>query len=82
MHNLAYKLPKSAALSVSVRKPSFLPSQSEIAEGYVSIAVYLFIYLFIYLFMFVYALYSPINSKSIQPNRMTFGEMIGYYPHQ
>jgi hypothetical protein len=51
-----------------------LPSQSEIAEGYVSIAVYLCLH--------VYALYSPINSKSIQPNRMTFGEMIGYYPHQ
>ena len=32
-------------------------------------------------FIYLYALYSPINSKNIQPNRMTFGEMIGYYPH-
>ena len=55
-----------------------LPSQSEIAEGYVLIRVYLFIYLFIYL----YALFYSLNSKSIQPNRMTFGGMIGYYPHQ
>ena len=38
--------------------------------------------LFMFLCLHVYALYSPINSKSIQPNRMTFGEMIGYYPHQ
>jgi len=43
----------------------------ENAEGYVLIAVYLFIYL--------YACYSH-NSKSIQPNHMKFGGMIGYYP--
>jgi len=42
----------------------------ENAEGYVLIAVYLYIYL--------YACYSH-NSKSIQPNRMKFGGMIGYY---
>jgi len=47
----------------------------ENAEGYVLIAVYLFIYSFIYL----YACYSQ-NSKSIKPNRMKFGRMIGYYP--
>jgi len=47
----------------------------ENAEGNVLIAVYLFIYLFIYL----YACYSH-NSKSIKPNRMKFGRMIGYYP--
>jgi len=40
-------------------------------EGCVVIAVYLLIYL--------YACYSH-NSKSIKPNRMTFGGMIGYYP--
>jgi len=39
-------------------------------EGYVLIGVYLFIYL--------YACYSQ-NSKSIEPNRMKFGGMIGYY---
>jgi len=44
---------------------------AENAEGYVLIAVYLFIYL--------YACYSH-NSKSIKPNRMKFGGMIGYYP--
>jgi len=44
-----------------------LPSQN--AEGYVLIAVYLFIYL--------YVCYSH---KSIKPNRMKFGGMIGYYP--
>jgi len=43
----------------------------ENAEGYVLIAVYLFIYL--------YACYSQ-NTKSIKPNRMKFGGMIGYYP--
>jgi len=43
----------------------------ENAEGNVLIAVYLFIYL--------YACYSH-NSKSIKPNRMKFGGMIGYYP--
>jgi len=43
----------------------------ENAEGYVLIAVYLFIYL--------YACYSH-NTKSIKPNRMKFGGMIGYYP--
>jgi len=43
----------------------------ENAEGYVLIAVYLFIYL--------YACYSH-KSKSIKPNRMKFGGMIGYYP--
>jgi len=41
------------------------------AEGYVLIAVYLFIYL--------YACYSH-YSNSIEPNRMKFGGMIGYYP--
>jgi len=40
------------------------------AGGYVLIAVYLFIYL--------YACYSH-NSKSIKPNRMKFGGMVGYY---
>jgi len=39
----------------------------ENAEGYVLIAIYL------------YACYSQ-NSKSIEPNRMKFGGMIGYYP--
>jgi len=39
--------------------------------GFILIAVYLFIYL--------YASYSH-NSKSIKPNRMQFGGMIGYYP--
>jgi len=39
----------------------------ENAEGYVWIAIYL------------YACYSH-NSKSIKPNHMTFGGMIGYYP--
>jgi len=39
--------------------------------GYVLIAVYLFIYL--------YACYSH-NKKSLKPNRMKFGGMIGYYP--
>jgi len=43
----------------------------ENAEGNVLIAVYLFIYL--------YPCYSQ-NSKSIEPNRMKFGGMIGYYP--
>jgi len=43
----------------------------ENAEGYVLIAVYLLIYL--------YACYSH-NSKSIKPNRMKFGGMIGYHP--
>jgi len=43
----------------------------ENAEGYVLIAVYLFIYLC--------ACYSH-NTKSIKPNRMKFGGMIGYYP--
>jgi len=43
----------------------------ENAEGYVLIAVYLFIHL--------YACYLH-NSKSIKPNRMKFGGMIGYYP--
>jgi len=43
----------------------------ENAEGYVLIAVYLFIYL--------YACSSH-NKKSIKPNRMKFGGMIGYYP--
>jgi len=43
----------------------------ENAGGYVLIAVYLFIYL--------YACYSH-NSKSITPNRIKFGGMIGYYP--
>jgi len=43
----------------------------ENAEGYVLIAIYLFIYL--------YACYSQ-NSKSIEPNRMKFGGLIGYYP--
>jgi len=38
----------------------------ENAEGYVLIAMYLFIYLQ--------------NSKSIEPNCMKFGGMIGYYP--
>jgi len=42
----------------------------ENAEGYVLISVYLFIYL--------YACYSH-NSKSIKPNGMKFGGMIGYY---
>jgi len=41
------------------------------AEGYVLIAVYLFICMCV--------CYSH-NSKSIKPNRMTFGGMIGYYP--
>jgi len=41
------------------------------AEGNVLIAVYLFIYLYVW--------YSH-NLKSIKPNRMTFGGMIGYYP--
>jgi len=41
------------------------------AEGYVLIAVYLFVC--------VCACYSH-NSKSIKPNRMKFGAMIGYYP--
>jgi len=43
----------------------------ENAEGYVLIAVYLFIYL---------SVCSSHNSKSIKPNRMKFGGMIGYYP--
>jgi len=43
----------------------------ENAEGYVLISVYLFICL--------YACYSH-NSKSIKPNHMKFGGMIGYYP--
>jgi len=43
----------------------------ENAEGYVLIAVYIFIYL--------YACYSH-YSKSIKPNRMKFGGMVGYYP--
>jgi len=43
----------------------------ENAEGYVLIAVYLFVC--------VFACYSH-NSKSIKPNRMKFGGMIGYYP--
>ena len=50
-----------------------LPSQN--AEGYVLVAVYLFIYLFIYMHVI-----STHSSKSIQPNHMTFGGMIGYYP--
>jgi len=37
----------------------------DIFTGYVLVAVYLFIYLY--------------NSKSIKPNRMKFGGMIGYY---
>jgi len=51
----------------------------ENAEGYVLIAVDLFIYLFMYLFIYLYAYYSH-NTKSIKPNRMKFGGMIGYYP--
>jgi hypothetical protein len=47
-----------------------LPSQN--AEGYVLIAVYLFIHLFIYIHVI-----STHNTKSIQPNRLTYG-MIGY----
>jgi len=34
---------------------------------------------FIYLFIYLYACYSH-NTKSIKPNRMKFGGMIGYYP--
>jgi len=33
----------------------------------------------IYLCFYLYACY-PHNSKSIKPNRMKFGGMIGYYP--
>jgi len=33
----------------------------------------------VYLFIYLYAFYSH-NSKSIKPNRMKFGGMIGYYP--
>jgi len=47
----------------------YLPIEN--TEGYVLTAVYLFIYL--------YACYLH-NSKSIRPNRMKFGGMIGYYP--
>jgi len=43
----------------------------ENAESYVLIAVYLFIYL--------YACHSH-NTKSIKPDGMKFGGMIGYYP--
>jgi len=32
----------------------------------------------VYLFIYLYACYSH-NSKSIKPNRMKFGGMIGYY---
>jgi len=32
----------------------------------------------VYLFIYLYACYSH-NSKSIEPNRMEFGGMIGYY---
>ncbi|TNN37541.1 hypothetical protein EYF80_052290 [Liparis tanakae] len=49
----------------------FTPLVIENAEGYVLIAVYLYIYL--------YACYSH-KSKSIKPNRMKFGGMIGNYP--
>jgi len=34
---------------------------------------------FIYLLIYLYECYSQ-NSKSIEPNRMKFGEMIVYYP--
>jgi len=44
---------------------------------YFLIAVYLFIYLYVCVCVFV--CYSH-NSKSIKPNRMEFGGMIGYYP--
>jgi len=53
------------------KKRIYIYLRIENAEGYVLIAVYLFIYL--------YACYSH-NSKSINPNRMQFGGMIGYYP--
>jgi len=33
----------------------------------------------VYLFIYLYVCYSH-NSKSIKPNRMEFGGMIGYYP--
>jgi len=33
----------------------------------------------VYLFIYLYACYSH-DKKSIEPNRMTFGGMIGYYP--
>jgi len=49
----------------------FITFALKMPEGYVLIAVYLFIYL--------YACYSQ-YSKSIEPNRMQFGEMIVYYP--
>jgi len=42
----------------------------ENAEGYVSNRR---------VFIYLYACWSH-NSKSIKPNRMTFGGMIGYYP--
>jgi len=50
----------------------------ENAEGYVLIAVCLFIYLFtVFIYLYACCLH---NSKSIKPNRMKFGGMIGYYP--
>jgi len=52
-----------------VRELDLLPLHS--VEGYVVIAVYLFIYLYVY-----YSHYS----KSMKPNRMKLGGMIGYYP--
>jgi len=33
----------------------------------------------VYLFIYLYACYSH-NKKSLKPNRMKFGGMIGYYP--
>jgi hypothetical protein len=35
---------------------------------------------FLYFFIFYMHVISTHNSKSIQPNRMTFGRMISYYP--
>jgi len=61
--------PYPGALCLITRSHCYL--RIENVEGFVLIAVYLFIYL--------YACYSH-NSKSIKPNRMKFGGMIGYYP--
>jgi len=36
-------------------------------------------HVFIYLFIYLYACYSH-NKKSLKPNLMKFGGMIGYYP--
>jgi len=65
----SYHFPKKGKLCIILQKNNYL--RIENAEGNVLIAVHLYIYL--------YACYSH-NSKSIKPNHMKFGGMVGYYP--